>query len=684
MNERLCSRLEQACHGVALAQRRLSDLFGDRRVQRISNENPPARRYSRRMRVAVDTNDASLGLFVTRVAGAIQAPASAELLLLLFDARGREAATMGDAIDDFRRQHGGGHRVVAVVDGGAGSFERSRAVLDAGADDVLTAPLTEDVLATRFALLARDGALWAGPASSNFRSATGAPMTERQLRALLDALQVGVVGHAPNGNVTLCNQAAVELLGLQGRKFLGQNARTGNWTALREDGSPFPLDELPAHVALRTGKPVRNVVIGVRRPSNGERAWLLVNVEPELDARGRVQQVIATFSDISERRRAEAELIATDRLAAMGRLAGGMAHEINNPLASLTINLDLLIEELASETVLRALGGAGSSLGELAGDCRASAERIRGIAKDLRTFARQDEHRGEAADLRDVVEAASNLAFHEIRHRARLTKKLMPAPPVTAADARLKQLVLNLLVSTAANIPEGHVDEHELVISTGVDARGYALLEVKDAGQSLAADNIERIFDPFYTSSAAGVGMGMRLAVCHAIVTSLGGEIHADDQTSEGTTFRVHLPPSDAAPAPPSSSSQPVALGQGRSVLVIDDDSQVCASIERMLRTRHRVTTETDARVALQRLRNGERFDFILCDVLMPVMTAIDFYSELETFAPEQAVRTVFMTGGVTTGRATDFVRKHAERLLQKPFDLATLEKTAKLVANVA
>jgi two-component system NtrC family sensor kinase len=192
----------------------------------------------------------------------------------------------------------------------------------------------------------------------------------------------------------------------------------------------------------------------------------------------------------------------------------------------------------------------------------------------------------------------------------------------------------------------------------------------------MSPETLRRAFNPFFTTKPVGQGTGLGLAICRGIVAALGGEIQVESDVGRGSCFRVVLPSSGPAlPAAQAVAVHAADAGQVTpgTVLVIDDEAQVGSAIARVLAPPHQVIRTTDAREALAMLRQGRRFDAVLCDLMMPHVTGMDLYQEVLSFAPEQAQRMVFMTGGAFTNRARRFLEDTRIRSLEKPFQATTL-----------
>ena len=368
----------------------------------------------------------------------------------------------------------------------------------------------------------------------------------------------------------------------------------------------------------------------------------------------------------------------TRQLASVVSLAAGVAHEINNPLTYVLANLDCLREQL------RALEGklSPATVGELddiAAEAKTGAERVARIVHSLKVFSRVDDEQRTRTELHPVIEAACALASNEVRHRARLVKVYRPLPAVEANDARLTLVFFNLLINAVQAIQPGCADDNQIDIRTWTD-HGRAVIEVRDSGCGIAPEHLSRVFDPFFTTRPQQIGTGLGLSMCHGIVTALGGDIVVESTLSVGTTVRVSIPAfSGVAPAAPVIITR-VSTGSGRSgkILVVDDDAAICTVIRRTLGRRHQVTTTTSGREAIDRIKGGERYDLILCDLMMPMVTGMEVHGELTASVPEQADRIVFLTGGAFTTHARDFLKRVPNERFEKPFDGGRLRMLAR------
>jgi two-component system, cell cycle sensor histidine kinase and response regulator CckA len=370
-----------------------------------------------------------------------------------------------------------------------------------------------------------------------------------------------------------------------------------------------------------------------------------------------------SLAEAAERQaKLERQLMFAERMATVGTLAGGVAHEVNNPLVSVMANISMIIEELDRAPQER------SELREMAVDVQEGAERIRNVVRALKTFSRSDDERRAVIDLRPVLKLATDMTSHELRDRARLVKDYVSTPLVDADEARLGQVFVNLLMNAAQALPEGHVDTNEIRIVTMTDAEGRAVVEIRDTGAGIPATLMPRIFDPFFTTKAVGVGTGLGLSICHTIVTGMGGDISATSEPGRGTAIRVVLPAASRAPSylPALADCRHAGIAFA-AILVVDDEPAVGSVLARIFRD-HEVTVVTAARKALGLIEGGKTFDVILSDLMMPEMSGIEFYDELAERFPEAARRVIFMSGGAYTARANAFLDRVTNARIDKPF----------------
>ena len=373
--------------------------------------------------------------------------------------------------------------------------------------------------------------------------------------------------------------------------------------------------------------------------------------------------------DITEQRQVEAQLIMADRMAALGTLAAGVAHEINNPLTYIYGNLQLLAQDLPD-----------AGLGPLVEDALEGARRVRDIVRDLQSFSHGPVPDGGPIALLPVVAAALRMADHELRHRARPVCAVPEHLYVQGDAKRLGQVLLNLIVNAAQAVPPGKAESHRVEIRA-VAKEETVVIEVSDTGAGIPAGLVPHVFEPFVTTKSPGGGSGLGLYLCHNIVRSLGGDIAIASTSVAGTTVRVSLP---RAAEPPQvdavQATAPVATSDQRlAVLAVDDEPGVRAILAHLL-ARHDVTLAGSGREAIAAL-DERRFDVILCDMMMPDLTGMDVHAHVAAHAPELLDRMIFLTGGAFTDQARAFLAAPGRRSITKPF---RAEEVREVVATAA
>jgi len=487
--------------------------------------------------------------------------------------------------------------------------------------------------------------------------------SEARFRAIMETATEGVVAADQDGCVAYANPAAEKMFGWRSDELVGKSL-TDLMPERFQQSPPDGLKEyLTSGVARMVGRTVE--VMGRRRDGTEFPIDLSLGTWT-LDGKTHFAGIMR---DVTERKKVEAQLLVADRMVAVGTLSAGVAHEINNPLAAIIGNVDLAMRDL-SDLI--------DDHGELQGllriqeelvDARDAADRVRKIVRDLRVFSRGEDEQPGPVDVEHVMESTLRMAWNEIRHRARLVKQYSRVPPVEASEARLGQVFLNLIMNAAQAMTEDRAATNEIRISTAMQG-DRVIVEVSDTGSGIPPDVMKRLFTPFVTTKPVGVGTGLGLSICHRIVTSFGGDISVDSKPGVGTRFRIALPfarepLSTGVRAAPASSS---ARRRGR-ILVVDDEPLVAKVVSRSLASDHEVIGLERSAEALALVRGGERFDVILCDLMMPEMSGIDFYRALCEYAPEQASAVVFLTGGAFTPRARRFLDEVPNRWLEKPFD---------------
>lgn len=503
---------------------------------------------------------------------------------------------------------------------------------------------------------------------------------ERWFATTLESIGDAVLATNPEGEITFVNRVAEQVTGIPRGEAIGRRIEDV-LVLVSESGEPV---QNPLTQAMRGG--FSAVLSG--RASMLDRSGAARRLDdvaaPIVDDKGALLGGVMVFRDITERTQLERQLAMSERLATVGTLAGGMAHEINNPLAAIVANVAFAREELRAlrvgldEPTSRALDAASERLDEIVlalDETLVSADRVRRIVHDLRYLVRTEKEPLAAVDLPAAIEYALKASETLLGTNIKIGRRFSTTPYVPAHEHQFAQVIMNLLANAAYVLAApSQTRSPEIVIRTWTNQDGQAVVEVSDNGKGMPPHVVDRVFEPFFTTKPVGLGTGLGLSMARGIVVSLGGTIEVSSQVDVGTTFRITLPPAEPLGGPRTETA--TTVGRAR-VLVIDDEVALAHATRRVLSRDHDVTVETKAADALDRIRAGERFDVVFCDVMMPGMDGIALLEALVTIWPEGVARTVLVTGGTLSKRAEAFLAEHGCATVSKPAMPETLRKIA-------
>jgi C4-dicarboxylate-specific signal transduction histidine kinase len=303
------------------------------------------------------------------------------------------------------------------------------------------------------------------------------------------------------------------------------------------------LDGWQFRVAQRSDPALAATPVVVISASNSPTAAAVdadLYLKKPLDA-NTLLRAIDDVINANARRLEPARVAQAERLAALGTLAAGLAHEINNPLTYVLLQLSQalrLMPALATDGNRRGLDHVEA----LVRSSLEGAERIRGITTGIRAFSRSDDVALKRVDVRVPMDAALRLVGNEIRHRARLVISYTEPPLVMANEGQLGQVLLNLITNAVQAIPDGDVLNHEIRVTAGADEQGDLIVEISDTGSGVAPHLLARIFEPYFSTKPVGQGTGLGLSISHHIITSVDGTLSVTSEAGHGATFRIQLP----------------------------------------------------------------------------------------------------------------------------------------------
>jgi PAS domain S-box-containing protein len=549
-----------------------------------------------------------------------------------------------------------------VVSGAVGE-ETAVEVLKSGAHDVLI----KNNLARLVPAVERE-LREAAERRARRKAEQGLAASEIKFRRIVETAHEGIWMLDKDGRTTYMNRRMADMLGIEPDETADADLRSFL-------GEPKVVEVIDSYLQGRIDTTATYRVQCRLRRRSGQALWGMLAFHSIVDEVGSCYGHLATIFDVTEHRRLQEQLMVSDRMASVGILAAGVAHEINNPLAAVLTNLHMAVETVPTLKVQAASEADRTELSEELRDALEASERLRDIVRDLKIFSRTPETSMGPVDVQRILESSLRMAWNELKHRARVQREYRPIPLVSGDESRLGQVFLNLIVNAVQAMEEGRAEQNVITITTGLDPIGRVSITVRDTGCGMSPDVLAHIFTPFYTTKPVGVGTGLGLSICNRIVQALGGEITVESEIGKGSAFHVFLPASEGTSLGrrTTRTRRPIAALSAR-ILAIDDEPIVGTALKRVMGRDNDVVTETSARTALDRIRAGEHFDLILCDMMMPDMTGMDFYNELRSFAPERAAEIVFMTGGAFTPKARSFLESITNERLEKPFDMHTLK----------
>jgi len=501
------------------------------------------------------------------------------------------------------------------------------------------------------------------------RAAEAALSASQELNErLIEALPGGVVHVAKDGSILRANGEALRILGLSYDEIARRYISDFTPSTVFEDGTPATVHDYPVAKAIVTGSPQPALTLGVTKP-NAELSWAVFRAVPTRDpVTHEVTGAIATFIDISERKRLEDKLMHTQKLESLGVLAGGIAHDFNN----------LLVTILGNASLAKNLLGADPTLLPLLDEIELGARRAAELTHQMLEYAGQGKFKLQSLDLPEAAREMAGLLRGMIPPHVALHYQVQEGlRPIEADPAQIRQVIMNLLTNAAESMAERSgriVIAVEQVQVTAQDLEEYPghaatpgrflCLEVTDQGTGMDDETRRRMFDPFFTTKFKGRGLGM--AAVLGIVRGHGGAIRTDSQKGTGTRVRVLLPAKDETIAEPTRG----APSRG-TVLVVDDDNGVQLVVRRALTAKgFGVIVASSGADALRLFeQHGAALDLIVMDVTMPHMSGIEALKRIRATGSDVPVL-------LSSGYSVELLSNESPEFfayLQKPYDIPQL-----------
>ncbi len=376
--------------------------------------------------------------------------------------------------------------------------------------------------------------------------------------------------------------------------------------------------------------------------------------------------------------------VALERFGTLGRVASGIAHEVNNPISFILSNLSISREQLrrfeSFDAVIKSAqsleevrtawqtAGAGAeleSIGAALSDGEEGARRVRDIVREMRAFSRTEVAR-EPFDVNQAVKTALRFTSSALGSGIHVITELAPGLFVPGSPGRISQLIVNLIMN-AVDAVEGLPESRRTLRITSRRAGDRAIIDVADQGSGISRHALNQIFEPFFTTKPADRGTGLGLMLCREIAREHGGDISVESELGKGTCFSVSL---WVEPAP-AATAVTVAPTSGRKVRVmcIDDEAPILRVYARLLSPGCDVVGVDSADAALGLLASGGEFDFVLCDLMMPQKTGMTLYTEVVAAWPALRDRFAFVTGSIDSPHVKTFLATRPGPVLEKPFE---------------
>jgi signal transduction histidine kinase len=471
-----------------------------------------------------------------------------------------------------------------------------------------------------------------------------------RFRSILDSMSQAVLLTDPSLRLIQANPAATGIL--------------EELSIERPDGSLTRLGDLDlAPLAEAVCADPRRPVDGEARLAEGRIAT--VTVSGVTGEGGSLEGLVLVIADVTERRRLQQQLAQTEKLSSLGQMISGIAHELNNPLASVLGYAQLVKSVTTDDKLARRLGMIHDE-----------SRRCQRIVQNLLSFARRHEPERKPLSLNEVAGSVLHLVGYQLRVAAIEVKtELDPDLPAIHGDAhQLQQCILNL-VTNAQHAIRDTGRPGTITVTTRAHSQDRVSLVIADDGPGISAENLSKIYDPFFTTKEAGEGTGLGLSIVYGIITSHGGTIAIDSDRETGAAFTIELPvgSADATAAAEEHSAEPPGKVRGANVLVVDDERAVAGLIGETLETHgHRVTRAHEVLEAIERVTR-EAFDLVVVDLRMPGMRIESFRDELDRLRAGLGKRIVLVTGDTVSAEPESVAQRLGLRVLHKPFDLEDL-----------
>ncbi len=489
--------------------------------------------------------------------------------------------------------------------------------------------------------------------------------SEERFRTVLEDMDNGYFELDPRGYYTFVNDAMCKILGLSRAEIVARHF--SNFIDPSDDkfidNSRAIISEVTARGVTRSG------MFGTIVKGDGSRRIIGVSASPMKDTAGVITGVRGITRDITDRIKMEQQLLIASKLASIGELAAGVAHEINNPLTAIMGYAQLLANDDEVPVNIK------SDLEKIYNQSQRAAR----IVQNLLTFARNYTPEKSVIDLNELILKTLELRSyeHKVGNTEVITELQSGLPGISADENQIQQVILNVIINAEQSIAVKKKAGTIKIVTRAAEDK--IRISISDDGPGIPREILDRLFDPFFTTKDVGQGTGLGLSVCHGIITNHGGRIYAESVVGEGATFIIELPVSKdnsgkvtSAPAKLQKSTRV----SGKKILVVDDETVIRDILTRILSERgYRVDSAASGLEGLQRIESSE-YDVYLLDIKMPGIDGKDMYETIGSKYPHLERRVVFITGDTITKSTLDFLEATGREYFSKPLDFTKLMKT--------
>ena len=495
-------------------------------------------------------------------------------------------------------------------------------------------------------------------------------------RTTIDNLLIGVVVHQSDTSVLLCNNEAERILGLTEDQMRGKKDIDPQWKFVDRDGVELPIDQYPVNQVVNTDQPLKHFTCGIVRHDRNYVTMVMVNANPIFDNdTKKLYQVIVNFVDVTQQKLLENQLLKSQKMEALGTLAGGVAHDFNNILTPILGYTEVILEEMLPndkyyDMIDRVYDGA---------------KRARSLVKQILSYSRHDDKNIEDKEIRvkdivvEVLELIKPTTPANIEIEKNIISKNHSCGYIKGDSTQIHQILMNLTGNAfhAIGQNKGKItiscqsitisEQTSKILDIPID--DYVKLNITDTGKGIKQQDIDRIFDPFFTTKVKGEGTGLGLSVVHGIVQRMNGVINVKSTVGKGTTFCIFIPMIKEQIVK-EIKSKSFKAGAGH-IVIAEDETPIRELYVKVLnRLGYEVSTFPDGQQAYDYYKdNIDEVDLILTDMSMPNMNGIELTNKVKALNP--AVPVI-----LCSGYSDDTKRGHkVNKFVYKPVNMKVLTK---------